>query len=162
MHLQNVIAQGILFFSQLWENFWGLIELFMLKDIPKLVVENIIVAIVPEENEIAEQIWNVYLVNLYDAKIEGVLVSSKGYGSRNGEDVKTSTLRHFIGTVEPKDYAKIELIIKDVFGLSNEYWISFYLGKDMYDKKYVFLPESITEENMTLIPILNKRGVMIR
>jgi len=134
----------------------------MLKDIPKLVVENIIVAIVPEENEIAEQIWNVYLVNLYDAKIEGVLVSSKGYGSRNGEDVKTSTLRHFIGTVEPKDYAKIELIIKDVFGLSNEYWISFYLGKDMYDKKYVFLPESITEENMTLIPILNKRGVMIR
>ena len=140
----------------------GLTELFMLKDIPKLVVENIIVAIVPEENEIAEQIWNVYLVNLYDAKIEGVLVSSKGYGSRNGEDVKTSTLRHFIGTVEPKDYAKIELIIKDVFGLSNEYWISFYLGKDMYDKKYVFLPESITEENMTLIPILNKRGVMIR
>ena len=134
----------------------------MLKDIPKLVVENIIVAIVPETNEIAEEVWNVYLVNLYDRKIEGVLVSSKGYGNRNGEDVKTSTLRHFIGTVEPNDYAKIELIIKDVFGLSNEYWISFYLGKDMYDKKYVFLPESITEENFTLIPVLNKRGVMIR
>jgi hypothetical protein len=134
----------------------------MLKDIPKLVVENIIVAIVPEDNEVGEQIWNVYLVNLYDQKIEGVLVSSKGYGIRNGEDVKTSTLRHFIGTVEAKDYAKIELIIKDVFGLSNEYWISFYLGKDMYDKKYVFLPESITEENFTAIPVLNKKGVMIR
>ena len=134
----------------------------MLKDIPKLVVENIIVAIVPEDNELGEQIWNVYLVNLYDQKIEGVLVSSKGYGIRNGEDVKTSTLRHFIGTIEPKDYAKIELIIKDVFGLSNEYWISFYLGKDMYDKKYVFLPESITEENLTAIPVLNKKGVMIR
>jgi len=134
----------------------------MLKDIPKLVVENIIVAIVPEDNELGEQIWNVYLVNLYDQKIEGVLVSSKGYGSRNGEDVKTSTLRHFIGTIEPNDYAKIELIIKDVFGLTNEYWISFYLGKDMYDKKYVFLPESITEENLTAIPVLNKKGVMIR
>ena len=134
----------------------------MLKDIPKLVVENIIVAIVPEENEIAEQVWNVYLINLYNAKIEGVLVSSKGYGKKNGEEVKTSTLRHFIGTVEANDYAKIELIIKDVFGLANEYWISFYLGKDMYDKKYVFLPESITEENFTQIPILNKRGVMIR
>jgi hypothetical protein len=134
----------------------------MLKDIPKLNVENIIVAIVPEENEIAEQIWNVYLVNLYDAKIEGVLVSSKGYGKKDGEEVKTSTLRHFIGSVEPNDYAKIELIIRDVFGLANEYWISFYLGKDMYDKKYVFLPESITEDNLTLIPVLNKRGVMIR
>ena len=134
----------------------------MLKDIPKLVVENIIVAVVPEENELGEQIWSVYLVNLYDRKIEGVLVSSKGYGNRNGEEVKTSTLRHFIGAVESNDYAKIELIIKDVFGLSNEYWISFYLGKDMYDKKYVFLPESITEENLTSIPVLNKRGVMIR
>jgi len=134
----------------------------MLKDIPKLVVENIIVAIVPEENEVAEQVWNVYLVNLYDQKIEGVLVSSKGYGNRNGEEVKTSTLRHFIGSIESNDYAKIELIIKDVFGLSNEYWISFYLGKDMYDKKYVFVPESITEENFTNIPVLNKKGVMIR
>ena len=134
----------------------------MLKDIPKLVVENIIVAVVPEENELGEQIWSVYLINLYDQKIEGVLVSSKGYGNRNGEEVKTSTLRHFIGAIESNDYAKIELIIKDVFGLSNEYWISFYLGKDMYDKKYVFLPESITEENLTNIPVLNKKGVMIR
>ncbi len=153
---------NVLIFSQICEKYCEFIESFMLKDIPKLVVENIIVAIVPEEIEIAEQIWNVYLVNLYDQKIDGVLVSSKGYGNRDGEEVKTSTLRHFIGTVEPKDYAKIELIITDVFGLSNEYWISFYLGKDMYDKKYVFLPESITEENFTLIPVLNKRGVMIR
>lgn len=134
----------------------------MLKDIPKLEVENIVIAIVPEENEIAEEIWNVYLINLYDQKIEGVLVSSKGYGVRNGEEVKTSTLRHFIGKVESLDFAKIELIIKDVFGLSNEYWISFYLGKEIYDKKYIFLPESITEENFTMIPFLNKRGVMIR
>src|SRR5262245_12357633 len=134
----------------------------MLKDIPKLSVENIIVAIVPEDNEVGEQIWNVYLVNLYDQKIEGVLVSSKGFGSKEDEKVKTSTLMYIIGNIESNDYAKIELIIKDVFGLSNEYLISFYLGKDMYDKKYVFLPESITEDNLTNIPVLNKRGVMIR
>jgi hypothetical protein len=134
----------------------------MLKDIPKLIVENIIVAIVPEENEVSEEVWNVYLINLYNEKIEGVLISSKGYGKKDGKEVKTSTLRHFIGAVDANDYAKIELIIKDVFGLANEYWISFYLGKDMYDKKYVFLPESITEENFTMIPVLNKHGVMIR
>ena len=134
----------------------------MLKDIPKLVVENIIVAIVPEQNDAGEEVWNVYLINLYEQKIEGVLVSSKGYGEKDGEEVKTSTLRHFIGDIGPKDYAKIELIITDVFGLSNEYWISFYLGGQMYDKKYVFLPESITEVNLTMIPVLDKRGVMIR
>lgn len=134
----------------------------MLKDIPNLIVENIIVGVVREENDEGEMVWNVYLINLYGEKIEGVMVTSQGYGIRNGEPVKTSTLRHFIGNIDPNDYAKIELIIQDVFGLANEYWVSFYLGKDMYDKKYVFLPESITEDNFTTIPVLNKQGVMIR
>ena len=102
----------------------------MLKDIPQLVVENIIVAVVPEMDEVTgSQIWNVYLVNLYDKKIEGVLVSSKGYGTLEGRDVKTSDLRHFLDTVDAKGYSKIEPIMPDVFGLSNEYWVSFYLDK---------------------------------
>jgi len=134
----------------------------MLKDIPKLVVENIVVAVVKEPNVEGEMVWNVYIINLYDEKIEGVLVSSKGYGNYEGRDVKTTVLRHMIGEIDPHDYAKIEPIMTNVFGLSNEYWVSFYFEKKMYDKKYIFLPESIKEENFTTIPVLNKRGVMIR
>ena len=134
----------------------------MLKDIPQLVVENIAVAVVREKNDQGAMVWNVYLVNLYSEKIEGVLVSSKGYGSYEGRDVKTTVLRHMIGDVDPQDYAKIEPIMTNVFGLSNEYWVSFYLNKKMYDKKYIFLPESIKEENLTTIPVLKKKGVMIR
>lgn len=134
----------------------------MLKDIPKLVVENIVVAVVHEPNDEGEMVWNVYIVNLYNEKIEGVLVSSKGYGNYEGRDVKTTVLRHLIGDIDPKDYAKIEPIMTDVFGLNNEYWVSFYLDKKMYDKKYIFLPESIREENFSFVPVLKKRGVMIR
>ncbi len=134
----------------------------MLKDIPQLVVENIVIAVVKELNEEDEWVWNVYLVNLYNDKIEGVLVSSKGYGSYEGRDVKTTVLRHMIGEVDPHDYAKIEPIMTNVFGLSNEYWVSFYLNKKLYDKKYIFLPESITDDNLTVIPVLGKKGVMIR
>ncbi|TAH42419.1 MAG: hypothetical protein EYC69_05665 [Bacteroidetes bacterium] len=134
----------------------------MLKDIPKLIVEKIVVAIVQEEDEANTLMWNVYLINLYEEEIYGVLVSSKGYGNFEGREVKTSVLRHLIGTVEPQEYAKIEPLMEDLIGLSNEYWVSFYKDKQIYDKKYVFLPESIREENLTLIPILNKRGVMIQ
>ena len=134
----------------------------MLKDIPKLVVENVAIAIVQEKNEEGEVIWNSYLINLYDEKIDGVLVSSKGYGNYDGRNVKTSMLRHLIGTVEAHDYAKIEPIMSNVFGLTNEFWVSFFLKKEMYDKKYIFLPETISEVNFTTIPYLNKRGVMIR
>jgi hypothetical protein len=134
----------------------------MLKDIPQLTVENIIVAVVKEPNDEGEMTWNVYLVNMYDQAISNVLVSSKGYGHYEGRDVKTSILRHLIGNIDPKDYAKIEPIMDNLFGLSNEFWVSFYKGKDIYDKKYIFLPETITEENFTMIPVLNKKGVMIR
>lgn len=135
----------------------------MLKDIHRPEVKNIVLAAVKEQNEeTGDMEWHVYLVNLNEEMIRGVLVSSKGYGELDGKEVKTSILRHLIGNVDPQDYARIELIMDNLFGLSNEYWVSFYMGSDMYDKKYIFLPESIKEENFTHIPVLNRRGVMLR
>ena len=133
----------------------------MLKDIPQLTVENVVVAVVREEEE-GEQVWNVYIINLYDKEISGVIVSSVGYGQYEGREVKTSVLRHLIGDISSNDYGKIEPIIEDLFGLSNEFWVSFHLNGHMYDKKYIFLPESIKEENFTAIPVINRKGVMIR
>ena len=134
----------------------------MLKDIRPPVVDKIIITAVQEQTPENGTEWNIYIENMYDVKIENVLVSSKGYGIHNGENVKTSTLRHLIGEIEPKQSSKIEPIISDVFGLNNEYWVSFYIGKEIYDKKYIFLPESISEKNLTMIPLINKRGVMMR
>ncbi|MFN5831660.1 MAG: hypothetical protein ACK5P4_03345 [Bacteroidota bacterium] len=133
----------------------------MIKDIPQLVVENVAVAIVKEKNELNETVWNSYLINMKDVKLEGVLVTSTGYGQINDEKIRTSTLRHFLDEVEPKSFVKIEPIIEEVFGVNNEYWLSFYLDHKMYDKRYVFLAESITEANFTMVPIINKKGVMI-
>ncbi|MFN5712659.1 MAG: hypothetical protein ACK46S_11620 [Bacteroidota bacterium] len=133
----------------------------MIKDIPQLVVENVAVAIVKEKNELNETVWNSYLINMKDVKLEGVLVTSTGYGQINDEKIRTSTLRHFLDEVEPKSFVKIEPIIEEVFGVNNEYWLSFYLDHKMYDKRYVFLAESITEANFTAVPIINKKGVMI-
>jgi hypothetical protein len=94
--------------------------------------------------------------------MEGVLVTSKGYGFHGGEKVKTSTLRHFLDIVPPHDFAKVEPIVETVFGLNNEYWVSFYVNKVMFDKKYLFLPETISEEFFTHIPVIDKKGVMIK
>lgn len=134
----------------------------MLKDIHRPEVTNLILAAVHEPDETGELTWNVYLINLYDVPIHNVLVSSKGYGNFEGKDVKTSVLRHMIGNVDPKDYAKVEMLMENLFGLNNEFWVSFYVDQNIYDKKYVFLPESIKEENFSVIPVLNKPGVMLR
>ena len=123
--------------------------------------EDVAVAIVPETVE-DQNGWMVYLVNLKNNALDNVLVSSKGYGEVDNRNLKTSTLRHFIEKVEPHTYSKIEPIMEDLFGLANEYWVSFYVNKTIYDKKFVFLPESIQEKNFITIPFLNKKGVMIK
>lgn len=134
----------------------------MIKDIPKFIVKDVALAVVREEDELANTVWNVYLVNLKDEELQGVLVSSKGYGTFNGEEVKTSVLRHFLEDLPGHSYAKIEPIMDKLFGLTNEYWLSYYSQDGMYDKKYIFLPESIKEENFINVPLINKKGVMIK
>lgn len=135
----------------------------MKKDIDVPKVENVAIAVVKEKNEENEYIWNVYLINERDETLENVLVSSKGYVTDiSGNETKTSVLRHAIGNIEANEYAKIEPIIEDVFALNNEYWLSFYIENKMFDKKYIFLAETIKEENLIQVPILKKQGVMIR
>ena len=133
----------------------------MKKDLPENIVENIAIAIVMESATPEAKLWKVYLINLKNDAIETVLVSSKGYGEKNGENIKTSILRHSIGNVPAKSFAEIELIDEQVFGLTNEYWLSYYIGKQIFDKKFIFVPESIIDTNMTRVPLLNKAGVMI-
>lgn len=134
----------------------------MKSDIKPPIVTDIAVAIVHEKGEDDTMVWNSYLLNLKDETIEGVLVSTKGYGNKNKESVKTSMLRHFLDTMEPRSFSKIEPIVDDLIGLSNEFWVSFYLNKVMHDKKYVFMAESIKEQNLIKIPLVDKMGVMIK
>ncbi|MFN5372241.1 MAG: hypothetical protein ACK5B6_12340 [Bacteroidia bacterium] len=105
--------------------------------------------------------WNVYLINQKDVRLEGVLVSSRGYGKIGEEDVETSVLRHFLETIEPKSFVKIEPIMEDVFRLANEYWVSFYIDGVIYDKKFIFLPETINPTFFTTVPVIGKKGVLI-
>jgi hypothetical protein len=133
----------------------------MIKDLPENNVKDIAIAVALERESVESKIWYVYLINLKNEPIENVLITSKGYGEKNGEQVKTSVLRHMIPVVDSKGYKLIEPIDEQTFGLNNEYWLSYYIGDNIYDKKFIFLPESIVEMNFIKLPVLNKPGVMI-
>lgn len=133
----------------------------MKADLPLNVVQDIFVAIVLENDTPEGGNWQVYLINDKDQGLTNVMISSKGYGLKDGQEVKTSVLRHFIGDLGAHDYARIEAIDPQVFGLTNEYWLSFYIAGTIFDKKYIFLPESIMDENMARVPLLDQPGVVI-
>ncbi len=130
----------------------------MKKDIPIPKVKDVGIAIVPE----ADSSWYVYLLNLKDSPLDGVLVVSKGYGRVEDKEVKTSILRHLFDKVESRAFVKVELLEKRLHVLSNEFWVSFWHKGVMYDKKYVFVTDSLSEDHFTKIPLVNKMGVLIK
>jgi hypothetical protein len=123
-------------------------------------VEGVAIAIAVEQNDVGEDIWNVFLLNNNPFSLDNVLVASKGYGMHEGKEVKTSVLRHMFEQVPPKSAVKVEPIDPAIFHITNEYWVSYYVGSKIYDKKYVFVPESIIAENLVDISLLNAKGIL--
>jgi hypothetical protein len=135
----------------------------MKKDLRGPKVENVAVAVIETSSD-GEKAYYAYLLNLRDDIMEGIIIASTGYGEnlKTGEKIRNSTLRHSIEVLLPNDVAKIEPIMPEVFGLSNEYWVSFWVNEVMYDKRFVFPAEAISSTNMTMIKQLGKPGVIIK
>lgn len=126
-------------------------------------VEKVGVAIIEQQDEEGNTMYYAYLLNLRDDIMEGIIITSTGYGENvnTGEKIRTSTLRHSLEVLLPQEAAKIEPIMEDVFALSNEYWVSFWVDDVMYDKKFIFLPETVTKDKMKPIPLLGEKGIII-
>jgi hypothetical protein len=135
----------------------------MRADILSPLVENVKMVVVPEKNEEGATQHYVYLLNLREDIMEGIIITSKGYGvnEATGEKITTSMLRHSLEVLLPDEAAKIEPIMEDVFKLTNEFLISFWVEDTMYDKKFIFLPETINEKNYVTIPKMGGKGIVV-
>jgi len=132
----------------------------MKKDISFLPVEGINIAITRETNELNQDSWNVWLLNKNNHPITDVTIRSKGYGTLDGEHQETSTLKHHFPNIPGLFFQMIEPIDPSVFHLNNEYWVSYFVNRQVYDKKFIFVPESIIEKHLIFIPELDKHGIL--
>jgi hypothetical protein len=107
-----------------------------------------------------DEVWKVFLINRNEKKLENVMVTSRGYGETKTEKQKTSVLRHMIPFLDPREYALVEPIDESVFHLNNEYWVSYFIDGQVYDKKFIFVPDSIVEDNLTFIEELQMSGIL--
>ncbi|MCF6168369.1 hypothetical protein [Lutibacter sp.] len=133
----------------------------MKKDIQIPKVTGIFMAIVKEYNsEFQCDDWNAYIINNKNVAIELVLIVSKGYDK--AKRIETAILRHKIEKLPAKSYAKVELLLNDVIKLSNVFDVTFFEENMMYDKKFLFKKGSIKESDLHTIPLLNRRGILIK
>ena len=131
----------------------------MKKDINFHPVTGVKLAIA-KENVNGNTEWAVYIINLNMIELNTVMITSKGYGMIDGEEKKTSTLRHMIQELGSESIAKIEPIDPALFALNNEYWVSYYILDQIFDKKFIFTEGSMDPSNMTFIPELGMEGVL--
>ena len=130
----------------------------MKKDITIPEVKDVHIAAVPSENSEKDGLWDVYIVNNQNEMIEGVMITSRGYGD---DGVKTSVMRHVIGNVPARTAARIEAISDQVFGINNEYWVTFFSKTGLMEKKYIFGAHTIVKELLEDVPVMNVRGVVV-
>lgn len=131
----------------------------MKKDIEIPVVKDVYVAIVHEWNdEFLSKDWTSYIINDRDTQIDMVLIVSKGFDG----DIKTSIMRHAIGVVEAKSYAKIEMMQEEVLALNNEFFVTYYADNKIYEKRFLFEKNSVNESNLTEIGLIEKPGVLAK
>lgn len=129
----------------------------MKKDINFHPVTGVKIAIAKEKNT---DEWAVYIINRNLIELKTLMVTSKGYGMVSGEKKKTSVLRHMIEELGPQCTAKIEPIDPELFHLNNEFWVSYFILDQIFDKKFIFVKGSMNKENISFIPELDLYGVL--
>lgn len=131
----------------------------MKKDITIPQVVDVFMAIVHEYNEQFKCYdWNAYLINQQENTLEMILIVSKGYNEHN----TTAVMRRKLENLPANSYAKIEMIQEEVLALDNEFNVTFFSNNKLYDKTYIFKKNTVSQQTMRLIPMLNKKGVVVR
>ena len=133
----------------------------MKEDIKIPEVTNVFMAIVKEYNEEFQcEDWNAYIINNKEVDLEMVLIVSKGYDEDKLSE--TSVMRHKIDKLPANSFARVELLQGEVLNISNFFNVAFFEGSQMFDKKYLFEKGTIKEGALRSIPLLNKRGILVK
>ena len=122
--------------------------------------EGIGVAVILESEGLPDEHWTVHIINFNDHDVHSILVNSSGFGERDGQEIKTSQLRHFIENIPAQGTAAVETITPEVFDINNQYFVTYYVEKHIFDKKFIFAANSIDKENLQLIEDLNAKGII--
>ncbi|MBM1104967.1 hypothetical protein JQC67_02335 [Aurantibacter crassamenti] len=129
----------------------------MKKDIEIPIAKEVNVVLVHEWNdEFLAKEWNAYIINNRTSTIEMVLIVSKGFD----EDRETSTMRHSINSLPEKSFKKIELVQEEVLALNNEFFVTFFADEKLFEKRFLFLKNTVTEKHLQHIPIIDREGVI--
>jgi hypothetical protein len=127
------------------------------KDIHIPEVKDVYIAVVREYNETYKVFdWNAYIINDKPLSLDMVIIVTKGYS----KDKITTTFRKKIDALPAKSFAKIEMIQEDVLSMNNVFNVSFFEDNKIYEKRFEFQKNTISESFLDDIPLMRLKGVL--
>jgi len=127
------------------------------KDIHIPEVKDVYIAVVQEYNETYKVLdWNAYIINNKSVCLDMVIIVTKGYS----KDKITTTFRKKIDALPAKSFAKIEMIQEDILSMNNVFNVSFFEDNKIYEKRFEFQKNTISESFLDDIPLMRLKGVL--
>jgi hypothetical protein len=126
------------------------------KDIQIPEVTGVEMAMVYEYNDIYKtNDWNVYIINNKKVDLEMVVVVTQGFSNTK----ITSLFRKKIDVLPANSFAKIEYIQPELFKLNNRFQVTFFEGKTLFEKTFLFKENTVKEGALRMITEIKKRGI---
>jgi hypothetical protein len=127
----------------------------MKKDLDIEEVSGVYIAFLPNRDN-----WSVYIINNRKESLETVIVNASGEGKLDGKEKQTATLRFLLNDIPAESVKPFELLLPDSLKLSHRYWVSYYIGNRIFDKKFVYTPE-MYEDDLQDLPVFGSPGILL-
>ena len=127
----------------------------MKKDLDIEEVTGVYIAFLPNRDN-----WSVYLINNRKEQLETVIVNASGEGKLEGKEKQTATLRFLLNDIPAESVKPFELMMPESFELSHRYWVSYYIGNRIFDKKFVYTPD-MYDEDLQDLPVFGSPGILL-
>jgi hypothetical protein len=103
--------------------------------------------------------WEAFIYNAKKTPLEHVIINASALGFIDGIEKQTATVRFYIERMEPESFRKFEVIMHETLQLHNTYWISFYQGENIGEKKIHFQLSSQWPDELSILPLLDRAGI---
>ena len=127
----------------------------MKKDLEIEEVSGVYVAFLPNRDN-----WSVYIINNRKEALETVIVNASGEGKLEGKEKQTATLRFLLNDIPAESVKPFEVLMPDSFKISHRYWVSYYVGNRIFDKKFVYTPD-MYDDDLQDLPVFGSPGILL-
>jgi hypothetical protein len=103
--------------------------------------------------------WEAYIYNAKQKPLTHVIINVSAIGVIDGIEKETATMRFYLEKLDAESCKKFEVLMHETLLLDNTYWISFYEGDSIGEKKLHVQLDKNWADDLSILPLLDKAGI---